>query len=102
MGGMAESTTPSAAARQPGLFSPLTFLSFRFALAGRVLTLTAGAAQAVTLALLVLDATGLPSGWGTILTVQAVPQVLLILAGGVAVDRFRPLAVMAASNLLQG
>jgi MFS family permease len=56
----------------------------------------------VTLALLVLDATGLPSGWGTVLTVQAIPQVLLILVAGVVVDRFRPVAVMAASSLLQG
>jgi len=98
---MHDATTPARSARPPGLLSPLTYHGFRLALGGRLLALTGGAAQAVTLALLVLDATGLPSGWGTILTVQAVPQVLLILAGGVAVDRFRPLAVMAASNLLQ-
>jgi MFS family permease len=88
-------------ARAPTLVSPLAYDGFRFALGGRLCALTGGAAQGVTLALLVLDATGLPSGWGTILTVQAIPQVLLILAGGVAVDRFRPLAVMASSNLLQ-
>ena len=98
---MHDATTSTRPGRPPGLLSPLTFHGFRLALGGRLLALTGGAAQAVTLALLVLDATGLPSGWGAILTVQAVPQVLLILAGGVAVDRFRPLAVMAASNLLQ-
>jgi predicted MFS family arabinose efflux permease len=88
-------------ARAPGLLAPLAYHGFRFAVAGRLLAMTASAAQAVTLALLVLDATGLPSGWGAILTVQAIPQVLLILVGGVAVDRYRPLIVMAASNLVQ-
>jgi MFS family permease len=99
---MHDTSTSGRPSRAPGLFSPLTYHGFRLALGGRLLALTGGAAQAVTLALLVLDATGLPSGWGTILTVQAIPQVLLILVGGVAVDRFRPLAVIAASNLLQG
>jgi MFS family permease len=86
----------------PGLLAPLTSRSLRWALGGRFFALTGAAAQSVTLALLVLDATGLPSGWGTILTVQAIPQVLLILVAGIAVDRFRPVRVMAASSLLQG
>jgi MFS family permease len=37
-----------------------------------------------------------------VLTVQAIPQVLLMLVAGVAVDRFRPVGVMAMSSLLQG
>jgi len=84
-----------------GLLSPLGFRDYRLALGGRVLTLTGLAAQAVILALLTLDATGLPSGWGAMLTVQAVPQVLLMLAGGLATDRFRALTVVAASSVLQ-
>jgi MFS transporter, DHA3 family, macrolide efflux protein len=83
-----------------GLAAPLVSPDFRLALGSRLLALTGNAAQSVVLALLVLDATGLPSGWGTILTVQAIPQVLLTLAGGLAVDRFSSLAVMAASNVL--
>src|SRR4051794_1495400 len=58
----------------PSLLAPLTSRSLRWALGGRFFALTGAAAQSVTLALLVLDATGLPSGWGTILTVQAIPQ----------------------------
>src|SRR4051812_31237047 len=90
-----------APARAPGLLDPLACHGLRWALAGRLLALTAAAAQSGTLSLLVLDATGRPSGWGTVLTVQAVPQVLLILVAGVAVDRFRPVGVMAVSSLLQ-
>jgi MFS family permease len=99
---MEDAVEPRALGPAPGLLSPLAFHDYRLALSGRLLSLTAGAAQAVTLALLVLDATGRPSDWGALLTVQAIPQVLLMLAGGVAIDRFRPVAVMAASNLLQG
>jgi MFS family permease len=88
--------------RTLGLLAPLASQSIRWALGGRLLSTTAMAAQSVTLALLVLDATGLPSGWGMVLTVQAIPQVLLILVAGVAVDRFRPVGVMVVSSLLQG
>jgi MFS family permease len=90
-----------AAQETPGLLTPLASRDLCWALGGRLFALVGSAAQAVTLAVLVLDATGLPSGWGTVLTVQAIPQVLLILVAGVVVDRFRPVRVMAASTLLQ-
>jgi MFS family permease len=99
MEGAARVRTPE---RTEGLLAPLASQGLRWALGGRLLTLTAAAAQSVTLALLTLDATGLPSGWGTVLTIQAIPQVLLILVAGVVVDRFRPVGVMAVSSVLQG
>jgi MFS family permease len=86
----------------PGLLDPLACLGLRWALAGRLIAMTAAAAQSVTLSLLVLDETGRASAWGAVLTVQAIPQVLLMLVAGVAVDRFRPVGVMAASSLFQG
>lgn len=92
--------TPRAGAPS-GLFAPLAYAGYRYALSGRLLALTATASQAVTLALLTLDATGLPSGWGTLLTVQAIPQVLLMLFAGIAVDRFRAIPVLVASNIVQ-
>ena len=83
------------------LFSPLGSRYFRLALAGRLLSLTGNAAQSVTLAVLVLDITQRPSGWGALLTAQAIPQALLMLGGGLAVDRFQSRSVMLAANLLQ-
>ena len=91
----------AAASPAGGLLTPLRSRDYRLALGGRLFTLTGNAAQSVTLAVLVLDITQRPSGWGTLLTVQAVPQALLMLAGGVAVDRFRSRTVIVASNLLQ-
>ena len=55
----------------------------------------------MTRAVLVLDITLRPSGWGAVLTAQAIPQALLMLGGGVAVDRFQSRMVMLAANLLQ-
>ena len=63
----------------PGLLDPLACHGLRWALSGRLLAMTAAAAQSVTLSLLVLDETGRASAWGAVLTVQAIPQVLLML-----------------------
>jgi MFS family permease len=82
------------------LISPLRWRDFRLAVIGRLFSLAGNAAQSVTLAVLVLDITQRPSGWGTVLTIQAIPQVLLMLAGGVVIDRFRSRSVLLASNLL--
>jgi MFS family permease len=57
--------------------------------------------QIVALAVLVLNLTGSAAMLGAVLTVQAVPRTLLMLAGGVAADRFRPRTVLIATNLLQ-
>ena len=83
------------------LLSPLGSRDFRLALAGRLLSLTGNAAQSVTLAILVLDITQRPSGWGTLLTVQAIPQALLMLGGGLAIDRFTSRTVIVVANVLQ-
>ena len=83
------------------LLSPLGSRDFRFALGGRLVSLIGDAAQSVTLAVLVLDITQRPSGWGALLTAQAIPRALLMLGGGMAVDRFQSRSVMLAANVLQ-
>jgi hypothetical protein len=90
-----------AEASRVGLFSPLGWPDYRWALGGRLLSLTGDFAQSVILAVLVLDITQRPSGWGVLLTIQAIPRALLMLAGGVAVDRFQARSVMLVSNLVQ-
>ena len=98
---LAPAKPPTAATPSVGLLAPLGHRDYRWALGGRLFSLTGDFAQSVILAVLVLDITQRPSGWGTLLTLQAVPRVLLMLVGGVAVDHFQARSVMLASNLLQ-
>src|SRR3712207_5031849 len=83
------------------LLAPLGSRAFRLALTGRLVSMTGDAALSVTLAVLALDITQRPSGWGALLTASAVPRVILMLGGGLAVDRFRSRTVLLVSGLLQ-
>jgi MFS family permease len=75
---------------------------YRRAWSGRIISLLGDGFQLVALAAAALDLTQRTSGWGTLLMVQAVPRTVLMLLGGVVVDRFRQQAVIVATSLMQG
>jgi MFS family permease len=82
------------------LLAPLRARGYVLAWSSRTLSLMGDAAQAVVVSAIVLDLTAAVSAWGVVLALQAIPRTLLMLVGGLAVDRFRPRAIMVASNLL--
>ena len=55
--------------------------------------------QLVAFAVFVLDVTHRPAVLGAVLTAQAVPRILVLLVGGVAIDRFRPARVLLLSSI---
>src|SRR5204862_7641892 len=83
------------------LLAPLRVPNFALLWAGNAVSLAGDQFQLVALAVLALDLTGSTAVLGTVLAVEAVPRALLMLVGGVAVDRFQPRRVMLAANTLQ-
>jgi MFS family permease len=104
----AQPTTHGARRRaepESGATSLLLDPAFRRLLAGRVLAALAGAAAPVLLAFAVLDRSSSASALGGVLAARSVPQLLLVLLGGVLADRLprqrvavAALAVAAASQ----
>ena len=82
------------------LLAPLRVPAYRLLWTGRTVSLVGDAFQLVVLPALVLDLTQRPSGLGMVLMAQAIPRALLLLAGGVVTDRFRPRPVLFVSNVL--
>lgn len=91
----ADTTAPRLA-----LLSPLRARNYLLLWASSAVAVVGENFLFVALSALALDLTHRPSGWGTVLTIQAVPQTLLMLGGGVATDRFRPRSVMLLSSYL--
>lgn len=83
------------------LLAPLADRNFAVFWTGRTVSLAGDQFQTVALAVTALDLTRSASGLGVVLMVQAVPRAVLMLFGGVAVDRLRPRTVMLASDALQ-
>jgi MFS family permease len=75
---------------------------FRGFFLGRLISLLGSAMTPVALALAVLNASGRPADLGVVLASQIVPQLLLLLAGGAAGDRFSRRNVLVAANLGAG
>jgi MFS family permease len=75
---------------------------FRLFFAGRLVSLLGSAMTPVALAFAVLDAAGRPTDLGVVLACQIVPQLVLLLIGGVAADRFPRRAVLLGSHLAAG
>jgi hypothetical protein len=96
------STAGLPADRPTGLLAALAYRDYRLAWFSRWFSLAGEFAQTVVLAVVALDLTQRPSGWGTVLMIQAIPRVGLLLVGGIATDRFRARSVMLVANLLQG
>lgn len=100
-GGVVTVEAPPAPPRLP-LLAPLRERNFALLWSGNAVSLAGDQFQMVALAVLALELTRSPAVLGAVLMVQAIPRALLMLVGGVVVDRFQPRTVMLASNLLQG
>ncbi|HEY0536017.1 MAG TPA: MFS transporter [Actinoplanes sp.] len=75
---------------------------FRLFFAGRLISLLGSAMTPVALAFAVLDASRRPTDLGVVLACQIVPQLALLLIGGVAADRFPRRLVLLGSHLGAG
>ncbi len=75
---------------------------FRFLLAGRGVSMLGTAIAPVAIAFAVLELTGSPAALGIVLASRSVPQVVLMLLGGIISDRFDRSRVLVAANLLAG
>jgi predicted MFS family arabinose efflux permease len=81
---------------------PLGHRTFRFLLAGRGVSMLGTAIAPVAIAFAVLDLTGSPAALGIVLAARSIPQVALMLIGGVISDRFDRSRVLVVANLVAG
>ncbi len=85
-----------------GPLGPLAEREFRLLFSGQLVSLLGTAVAPIALAFAVLDLTGSKTDLGLVLTAIWVPQLLLVLFGGVFADRLPRHLVMVGSNLLSG
>jgi MFS family permease len=88
--------------REDGPLGPLVEREFRLLFSGSLVSLLGTAVAPIALAFAVLDLTGSKTDLGLVLTANWVPQVLLVLFGGVFADRLPRNLVMVGSNLVSG
>src|SRR5215210_110898 len=84
----------------PRRLGPLAQREFRLLFTGQLVSLLGSAVAPIALAFAVLDLTGSASDLGFVLAAGWVPQLLLVLFGGVLADRLPRHLVMVGSNLL--
>jgi MFS family permease len=87
----------SAAARGR---TPFAFAAFRLLLLSRGASFLGNAIAPIALAFAVLDITGSVTDLGLVVASRTLPQVFLVLFGGVVADRFPRTKVIVASNSL--
>jgi MFS family permease len=92
-------TGPSGAR---GRLGPLGEREFRFLFTGQLVSLLGSAVAPIALAFAVLDLTGSATDLGLVLAATWVPQVILVLFGGVFADRLPRNLVMVGSNVVSG
>jgi len=94
----------SAPARKPQLaiLQPLRMRNFLFFWIGETFSRFGDEFQTIALSTLAISLTGKASTLASILTVQNAPATLLLLYGGVIVDRFGARRVMIAANVALG
>lgn len=90
------SNEPSSAAARSR--SPFAFAEYRLLLVSRGASFLGNAIAPIALAFAVLDITGSVTDLGLVVASRTIPQVLLVLFGGVIADRFRRTKVVVASN----
>jgi MFS family permease len=83
-------------------FGPLAQREFRLLFTGQLVSLLGTAVAPIALAFGVLDLTGSESDLGFVLAASWVPQLVLILLGGVLADRLPRHLVMVGSNVVSG
>lgn len=84
------------------LLKSLTHRPFALLWSGQTVSRLGDSIFYIALAWLVVEKTGSATVMGTVLIFAFIPMVLFALIGGVAVDRFSPMKVMFASDLLSG
>jgi MFS family permease len=85
-----------------GSLGALRERQFRLLYAGQTFSNLGSALVPVALAFAILDLTGSATDLGLVLLASRLPQVLLVLAGGVVGDRMPRRRVMLASDLARG
>src|SRR5688500_17695026 len=98
---MATVQTLPAASRFP-LLAPFSAPSFLRVWSASAISFLGDQVQLVAFTIFVLDVTQRPAVLGAVLTAQAVPRILVLLVGGVAIDRFRPTNVLMVSSVTSG
>ncbi|MEP6697224.1 MAG: MFS transporter [Pseudonocardiales bacterium] len=81
---------------------PFAHPAFRMLFAGRFVSFVGNAMAPIALAFAVLDLTGSVRDLGLVLACRSVPQLVLLLFGGVFADRLPRHLVIVASNLISG
>ncbi len=84
------------------LFKALIHRPFALLWSGQTVSRLGDSIFYIALAWLVVEKTGSATVMGTVLIFAFIPMLLFVLIGGVAVDRFSPMKVMFASDLLSG
>lgn len=90
----------SWAARVREAGAPLAIRPYRLHFAARLLSWTGSAVAPIGLAFAVLKISGGPGALGAVLAASVVPQILLLLVGGVVADRLPRHRVMVWSNVV--
>src|ERR1700761_9196985 len=85
-----------------GTAGPLAQREFRLLFSARTISVGGSAFTNVALAFAVLDVTGSKADLGYVLAARLVPQIVLVLVGGIWGDRLRRERVMFVSSILSG
>jgi MFS family permease len=93
-------TTPATTAASPSR-NPFSIRDFRLLWIGEAVSAIGDQFAFIALPWLALVLTGSALALGSVLALMAVPRALLMLVGGVSVDRLSPRRVMLAANLVR-
>jgi MFS family permease len=87
---------------RPSALETLREPNFRFYFLSRLVNGAGSAMGGIALVFAVLEVSGSPSALGIVLAAHTIPEVLLMLAGGVIADRFGRTLVIQVCNVLAG
>ena len=85
---------------QRASLAPLEYRAFRYLLSGRFASLLGNGIAPIALAFAVLDLSGSATALGLIVACRTIPQIFLMLFGGVIADRFPRDRVIVVANSL--
>jgi MFS family permease len=85
-----------------GVFRALSQRSFALLWSGQTISRLGDSLYAIALAWWVLEKTGSATAMGIVLICSTIPMLLLLLIGGIVVDRLPRVRLMLASDLLRG
>ncbi|HEU5318910.1 MAG TPA: MFS transporter [Chloroflexota bacterium] len=92
--------TPTVIFSRFPLLAPLAFRAYALFWLATVFMYVSDNFRSLAGASIALDLTGRPSGLSTLQTIGTIPNVLIMLFGGLAADRFRPHRVVLASLMV--